>query len=928
MSDGRNTLNNPKNVANKNIVTIVHMNIQCITNKTAALELFAQEQNVDVLCVSEHWLTNQNCNLYNIKNYTMAAIYCRPLSQGRGISTHGGVCIYLKNHLKSSEIINIREMSTERDFEMVGIHIPDVNLVILVSYRSNRGNTEKYFENLDTALMHIERSFPVDTKILLTGDFNMDLMKSEKIQQSFLELTNSHGLRRGFYEPTRICGQSQTCIDNIFSNVNMAGLQILQSLGDHTAQRVQITYHNTKLDLPKFIKKRSFKIQNVSKFSGLLEKVQWDFSQCFQNPEAMFEIFFSIFMQHFNESFPLEMKNKGSSTCNDNMKETLKLMRRLQDAGWVSFEMVQKYRTHICKIAEEEKKKSKIMKINCAANKQKTIWQIINEETGRTRREDAELGRPSCENFNQHFLHAADDQIKKMLANCKNTKSVDFRGFPVGESSLFLAPTCPREVLSTINKLKNKQTEDIYGISVELLKRVGHLICTPLAEIFNQCFCRGCFPDRLKLARVVPIHKKGSTTDCENYRPIAVLPAFSKILEALILERMNAYFNKNNYFTDQQYGFRSGRGTTGAVSSMLLHVIQAMEQKEKCMSHMCDLSMAFDSMSHEMFLRKAEHYGVRGTALSLLNSYLKSRKQVVIDGGNRSTEGIGTRGVPQGSLLGPLFFVIFMNDLPLNLNCRTVMYADDTTISLSGRNQDSVERSMDQMMERVESWFRQNELYLNKGKSARIRFTADRWDVTDEPVKFLGIWLDSRLTWSDHVEDLRRRLSKAIYAIRRTSQIAGTTAAIVAYHALFSSVMSYCITAWGHTPHLKDILIVQKKAVRCLEGASARCSCRPLFQKYKIMTAPAIYIYRTLTDIHLKRHELRKRGDTHMHQTRTRDCLDVPMVRLSTSSQLAIGVQLYNRCPKEWRKMTTTRFGRVLRDYLTDRPVYSFSEFV
>lgn len=226
---------------------------------------------------------------------------------------------------------------------------------------------------------------------------------------------------------------------------------------------------------------------------------------------------------------------------------------------------------------------------------------------------------------------------------------------PPPHRNLFLEPATPSEILSVIQSLKPSNSVGSDGISTSFLKHYAPFLAEPLSELSNDILSEGVFPDELKLARVVPVHKKGSRADVGNYRPISILPSLSKIFEKLILLRL---------LHPLQFGFRRGRSTTLALMNVTEQIKRNIEAKSFTMGIFADLTKAFDMLDHDILLKRAERYGIRGAPLRLLQNYLSNRRQYVSVSGHNSDIKFLTTGGPQGSLLGPFLFLVYINDLP------------------------------------------------------------------------------------------------------------------------------------------------------------------------------------------------------------------------------------------------------------------------
>lgn len=282
--------------------------------------------------------------------------------------------------------------------------------------------------------------------------------------------------------------------------------------------------------------------------------------------------------------------------------------------------------------------------------------------------------------------------------------------------------------------------------------------------------------------------------------------------------------------------------------------------------------------------------------------------------------------MPQGSILGPTLFIIYINDLPIHIQGHSILYADDTTLISRHPNKDQLMQELNTNSAIAESWFESNELILNRDKTNTIAFIMDRWSQTSEPARFLGITFDSRLSWADQLKKLSFKLSRISYAIRRIRKVAGVEAALIAYHSLFASCLSYGIEVWGLSAHTETILIEQKRAIRSLAGAPPQTPCRPLFKRFGILTVPAIYLINVLPKIHNEQHNLERVGDTHDYSTRSRNKIKAPAIRLNSAEYLRRGISEYNKCPEEWKQNNTNNFKQKLRTFLLSHPPYTIKE--
>ena len=277
---------------------------------------------------------------------------------------------------------------------------------------------------------------------------------------------------------------------------------------------------------------------------------------------------------------------------------------------------------------------------------------------------------------------------------------------------------------------------------------------------------KGEVPSALKIAKVIPIYKKGDKGEYGNYRPISLLPTFSKIYEKIIHKRLYSYVINRSIIYESQYGFRQGHSTVNAISELIENIIEGFDKQESTLAVFLDLSKAFDTIDHSILLKKLEFYGIRGKALDWFVSYLKNRQQFVsLDGHNSETLDIKC-GVPQGSVLGPLLFIIYTNDLPHTLkHSKSILFADDTNLFKTSKDISELFNHVNSDLKVITEWFYSNHLSLNTTKTHYVLFTLTKHNTTSQHiylggtlierkqyVRFLGILVDDKLSWKYHID--------------------------------------------------------------------------------------------------------------------------------------------------------------------------------
>ena len=376
----------------------------------------------------------------------------------------------------------------------------------------------------------------------------------------------------------------------------------------------------------------------------------------------------------------------------------------------------------------------------------------------------------------------------------------------------------------------NKKTSSGHdGVSSKLVKDLKYALSFPLSIIINNSLAMGLVPNMAKLATIIPIYKAKDKKDISNYRPISLLPFVSKILGKVVHRNLYTVFEKNKVVYASQYGFRKNRSTVNAITELVCHITNAIENKQNTLSVFLDLSKAFDTIYHNILLHKLELYGVRGLALNWFQSYLTYRKQYVLYNNVQSQTLDITCGVPQGSVLGPLLVLIYVNDIA---NCLThsklIYFANDTTVFLSSMCINDLYKNMNSDLDDLTNWFKANKLAVNVNKSNCMLFQpngnhntlGNTLNIGVDPIehklycKFLGIFIDNQLRWNNHLSHISAKLSRSVYILKTVKHILPLTLLRSLYYTMVQPYLTYGIILWGPTYrcHLKQVSILQKKS--------------------------------------------------------------------------------------------------------------------
>ena len=345
----------------------------------------------------------------------------------------------------------------------------------------------------------------------------------------------------------------------------------------------------------------------------------------------------------------------------------------------------------------------------------------------------------------------------------------------------------------------------------------------------------------------------------------------------------------------------------------------------------CDLSKAFDCVSHEILLKKLPCYGVKSDAIELLKSYLTDRSQktyFLTFSGHKKIE----HGVPQGSLLAPLLFLIYINDIKAAVpNSTLSLFADDTALINTDENFEELNRKTNESLQALERWFNSNQLLLNAEKTVNITFSLKKLVVNQDiqEVKFLGVYLDPTLTFQNHIEHLAKRLSKTLYLLRRLKELIPFTLLLQTFHGLFQSVACYAILAWGHSCHMDRIFKQQRRALRIICGMAFREDVKEKFTELKILTIPSRFVFESLIYAYQNQASFQTNTNFHNYNTRSANNIRPDFIRLQKSriSSNHYCIEYFNKLPTHTKKLPLQKFKKYIKDMLIEKALYSIHCF-
>ena len=869
-----------------NDFSIFHSNVNGLESKFDNMNNFLVgcSSTIDIIAITE---TSEQVNESFLSNVDLEGY---SLSSTPTLSGKGGTALYVNNKYNSFERVDLR--TQDIDFESTWVEIKNSNSKNIICgciYRHPRQDVTKFLDHLDSTLCKLSKE---NKELYLCGDFNIDLLKIDSVNHNlqFFNLLNSNGLLPLILHPSRVVeGQVPSLIDNIFSNnINnkIISGNIYLNLSEHFCQFSAIK--REKIDTKKIdMFGRDYSKFTEQNFRDDVSIQRWNHASTDTN------LLMSDFVWRLNGCVDRHAPVKKLSpkdiklTLNPWITPDIQKLIRIRDKLFARKkrqpdntrvrELYNQVRNRVSR--ETQKSKGEYYKayFNTHTSNIKKTWEGIrklvnvksntNFSISQLNVNGSIIDDPTAitNSFNDFFVNVGPVTEKTVpkVPNMSPEKFLKDRN----QTDFILAHISENEILDIIQALPNKGTGPA-SIPLKLLKLVVDLIILPLCRIINLSFSSGTFPEILKTQKIIPLHKGGSTQELNNFRPISLLSIFDKIIEKIMHKRLYTFLEIHNIIYENQFGFKKKHSTGHSLMEITEKIKESIDNGNYGCGIFIDLKKAFDTVNHKILLMKLEHYGVRGSSLKWFESYLTDRKQFVFYNGVSSDTKTITCGVPQGSVLGPLLFLLYINDLPnISDKLRFFLFADDTNIYYESKNLIELENTVNSELKKLCLWLNLNRLALNVGKTNFVIFRANKplyHNVTlimnrkallqKDHIKYLGVLMDEHLTWKNQITSVSKKISRGIGILSKLKNFMGVELLKTIYYCLVYSHLSYGIEAWGSASadDLHKILVLQKKAVRIMSGsqyfqiygepAVPLPASEPLFKNLRILKLSDVFI--------------------------------------------------------------------------------------
>lgn len=805
----------------KNDFRVFCTNVRSLRQNFDSVRLFLESCDTEfhLIVLTESWIKKSELNLFCLEGYSS---FHQERSKGRS----GGVTVYIRKDVPY-EITLLSNAAHESI--LVKIMYQKMPFSILCSYRNVKSKLLNFLNDLDKYQNNEETRFNI-----LLGDINQDIFHENNLTScsiDYLNFMSSHGFETCILGPTRTTASTQTTIDHLFAKTSLSKFITAQCIETGISDHHSIIF-NVNNVVEKNTNCKMYTFRDIRLIKSYLDTVNWREKGLYDENDV--NTAYSIVKEEIVNAIqvatitvPITNKNTKKkdwisqeliNLCHkkNRMYRQLKLhpfndslrkeLKELQNVIKSSIRKAKEtFYTNKFKEAKDTKQFWKITNAILKGNKKQPI-QAINVGGIKTAVEKNE--KTVAEEFNKYFATVADNLLKQQSVSGPPVK------IKHEQTSMFSPQLTIAEIDKAFKKLKNKKSSGIDGISCEVIKICREALICPLYHVFKLSLSHGIYPTELKTSKIVPVYKEGDKSETSQYRPIHVQPAVGKLLEFIVQDRLLRYLEKIKFLSENQFGFRPGSSTELAVAEYTSAIITAIEEGKKVSVGQADLSKCFDIVNHTLMLLKIKGIGVQNELYSWFESYFADRFQVVELRTNEcvaySTPQPIKHGIFQGSGLGPLLFLIYINELAeMELHSKILCYADDIAFITSAPTAELLESHLQDDTAAILQWIEQHKLVPNikKTKVMHIHYNNNEGKLgvkyknfTIEPVTemmYLGVTIDCKMNWGSHTSKLHQSLRKLNLIFYNIRKFLSKQVLMPIYNAHYLQKLSYCIIIWG-----------------------------------------------------------------------------------------------------------------------------------
>ena len=857
---------------------ILHYNCRSILNKIEDLYNIIKILNPSIICLTETWLdSSTKDNAYIPDGYKMIRRDRSDKFKQKYVkSDGGGIAVLYKKELTVQKL-NINDDTEESLWVEVKA---DPNFIIGTVYRANYTELLTGNENGSTLELQLDAATTKNSRVIVVGDLNCDTAneKPNNATNALNEVFSTLSMKQYISKPTRIDLETNrtTTIDHVWANPELNMIKAsgtIEGISDHVGLFVKTNFAKEKFE-PHEIRFRSYKNYSEEAFCTDLKREMEnaelhsliDRGKIDKATDLWMKIFGKTADKHAPIITKKVTKKENKVPWFNKELEDLKIEKnkRLQlyrlDGLSTDLMLVKIITNKVTHLKQKLKKAYYGEKLTKYDGNSKKVWNVLKDvtQTGKnTSDTEPQFLDQSVANKFNHFFATVGTVIKKRL-NIKTANKAAKVNNQVDEKQFQFKEETPESIIKLIERIKTDVAVGDDDMNAKLLKDAKQVVAEPLSKLINASFKQSKFPSALKKALVKPVHKKDCIEDPSNYRPLSILPVLSKVFERAAANQIVAYLNEHNLLNEIQHAYRKGHSTETCLNEITDFIYEEIDKGNLVGLASLNLSKAFDSIDHDLLIEKLRSLNLGENSLNWCSSYLTGRKQKTKFKKFRSTEEDVTSGVPQGSILGPLLFICFVNDLPESFqNCKIVSYADDTQILVSAKTGKQIKVQLENLLDTAQQWYTRNSLLNNPSKTEVIIFTKRKTkesfevEITEEgikkklklqkTVKILGVFLDEELNWTRQINEINKKARNATRNLQRVNYLLPFRLKLMLYNSLVATHFNYADTVWGgcNKTNKNKLERTQNCAIKSILGLKRRDSSQEARQTANLLTLEA-----------------------------------------------------------------------------------------